>query len=330
MTGDVSGIDADDLSLLASGFEAAMSRGADPAATTAALFDLGWDDVLAASPAQAVATGFRALGATGSAVGILDDVLTHALGLEVSAEVAVVLPAPPVTTPPARHRGDVLTVDGVVTARLEHAAVAVLVVDAPSGAEVVSVDAGALRSASAPGRGLDAAFGRLRLDLDPASTTVVDADGQRAWPQAIAAGRGALAHQLVGASRTMLEMARRHAIDRVQFGRPVASFQAVRHRLSEALAAIEAADGVTGVLADEPDPLTAAVAKSLAGQAARTTAAHAQQVLAGIGFTTEHPFQLWMKRALVLDAVLGSAGSLPTEIGAELLRRGDAPRLVDL
>ena len=93
---------------------------------------------------------------------------------------------------------------------------------------------------------------------------------------------------------------------------------------------IEGAAAVAEAADDPVDPLLAALAKSLAGQAARATATHAQQVLAGIGFTTDHPFQRWLKRALVLDVVLGSSTSLPGEIGAELLRRGDAPRLVEL
>src|ERR1700742_4862214 len=59
---------------------------------------------------------------------------------------------------------------------------------------------------------------------------------------AIAAGRQALGWWLVGSSRAMLSLARQHALDRVQFGRRIASFQAVRHRLAEALVAIEGAE----------------------------------------------------------------------------------------
>ena len=128
----------------------------------------------------------------------------------------------------------------------------------------------------------------------------------------------------------MLDLARQHAVDRVQFGRPVASFQAVRHRLAESLVQIEGAAAVVDVCGDETDPLLAALAKSLAGKAARATAGHAQQVLAGIGFTTDHPFQLRLKRVLTVDSLFGSASSLPAEIGAELLARGSAPRLVEL
>jgi alkylation response protein AidB-like acyl-CoA dehydrogenase len=53
-------------------------------------------------------------------------------------------------------------------------------------------------------------------------------------------------------------------------------------------------------------------------------------VLAGIGFTAEHPFHRFQARALVLDSVLGSAAELPAVIGARLISAGTIPRLVDL
>ena len=62
------------------------------------------------------------------------------------------------------------------------------------------------------------------------------------WTRAVALAQLAVAHALVGASRTMLELARVHALERIQFGQPIAAFQAVRHRLADTLVAIEAAD----------------------------------------------------------------------------------------
>jgi hypothetical protein len=58
----------------------------------------------------------------------------------------------------------------------------------------------------------------------------------------LAGARRALGWWLVGSSRAMLALARQHALDRVQFGRPIAAFQAVRHRLAETLVAIEGAE----------------------------------------------------------------------------------------
>jgi alkylation response protein AidB-like acyl-CoA dehydrogenase len=125
----------------------------------------------------------------------------------------------------------------------------------------------------------------------------------------------------------MLSLARRHALDRVQFGRPVASFQAIRHRLADTLVAIE---GAEATLRSAGDDLSSLLAKAAAGQAALIAARHCQQVLGGIGFTTEHDLHRHVRRAFVLDGLLGSARELTREAGAELRRTGSAPRLVDL
>ena len=143
----------------------------------------------------------------------------------------------------------------------------------------------------------------------------------------LAAGRRALGWWLVGTSRAMLTLARRHALDRVQFGRPVASFQAVRHRLAETLVAIEGAEATLGATTDDFGSL---LAKAAAGQAALTAAKHCQQVLGGIGFTAEHELHRHVKRALLLDGLLGSARELTREAGARLRAEGSAPRLVHL
>jgi alkylation response protein AidB-like acyl-CoA dehydrogenase len=72
------------------------------------------------------------------------------------------------------------------------------------------------------------------------------------------------------------------------------------------------------------------LAKSLAGRAARIAATQCQQVLAGVGFTAEHPFHRYLARTVVLDRVLGSAAELPAQIGAELAAAGAIPRLAEL
>ncbi|MDT5117734.1 MAG: hypothetical protein QOE30_3473 [Mycobacterium sp.] len=153
-------------------------------------------------------------------------------------------------------------------------------------------------------------------------------------PQAgLAAGRRALGWWLVGASRAMLALARQHALDRVQFGRHISSFQAIRHRLAETLVAIEGAEATLQVAAsasDDPDDLASLLAKAAAGQAALTTARHCQQVLGGIGFTAEHQLHCHIKRSLILDTLLGSTRELTEEAGAVLRAKGSAPRLAQL
>jgi len=142
--------------------------------------------------------------------------------------------------------------------------------------------------------------------------------------------RRAVGWWLVGTARAMLELAQRHALDRVQFGKPIASFQAVRHKLAETLVAIEGAEATLGVPAVESPDLTALLAKAAAGKAALTAARHCQQVLGGIGFTDEHDLHVHVKRALVLDGLLGSSRELTRRAGGGLRARGSAPRLVEL
>jgi hypothetical protein len=319
---------ADDLALLAAGFEAVMLAHPGPGEADAALFGLGWGELLAAEPARGAATAFSALGATGAASGLLDDVIARSLGVDPSPEVCGVLPAATQAAPPGRALGDSVAVDGIVSTRERIATSAIIPCLDGDVTRLVTVSTDALGAPAGVTLDPGTPYRRVRVTLPAAALD--GAPATHDWPRAVAAARVALAHQLVAAARTMLQQARQHAVDRAQFGRPVSSFQAVRHRLAESLAHIEGAAAVTDVCGDDPDPLLAALAKSLAGAAARATAGHAQQVLAGIGFTTDHPFQLWLKRVLTLDVLFGSARSLPAEIGTELLARGTAPRLVEL
>ena len=85
-----------------------------------------------------------------------------------------------------------------------------------------------------------------------------------------------------------------------------------------------------GAAGDEPNPLTAALAKATAGRTARTVAAHCQQVLAGIGFTTDHPFHRYLKRTMVLDGLFGSADEIAVDVGRQLLAARRVPTLIEL
>jgi hypothetical protein len=150
---------------------------------------------------------------------------------------------------------------------------------------------------------------------------------------ALAAGRLAVGWWLLGTSRAMLALARQHALDRVQFGKHIGSFQAIRHRLAETLVAIEGAEATLHAARDvseEQDELASLLAKAAAGQAALTAARHCQQVLGGIGFTAEHPLHHHVKRSLILDGLLGSARELTMQAGATLRTKGSAPRLAQL
>lgn len=157
---------------------------------------------------------------------------------------------------------------------------------------------------------------------------------------ALIRGRIALGWWLAGSSRAMLTLARTHALDRTQFGRPIASFQAVRHRLAETLVAIEGAEAALAAATVDlyPDStaphedslLRALLAKAAAGRAALITCRHAQQVHGGIGFTAEHSLHRHIRRAHMLDALLGSSRALTREAGALIREQSHAPRLIHL
>ncbi|MEU6541213.1 acyl-CoA dehydrogenase family protein [Streptomyces sp. NPDC047000] len=140
--------------------------------------------------------------------------------------------------------------------------------------------------------------------------------------------RRALGWWLLGTGRAMLSLARLHVLDRHQFGRPLASFQALRHRLAETYVALEGAEAALTAAGD--DDTSALLAKAAAGRAALTAARHCQQALGGIGFTAEHDLHRHLTRALALDGLLGSTRDLTREAGALLLREGRTVRLVDL
>ncbi|WP_197504571.1 acyl-CoA dehydrogenase family protein [Mycobacterium sp. 852002-51163_SCH5372311] len=162
------------------------------------------------------------------------------------------------------------------------------------------------------------------------------AQSDSASTTALAAGRLALGWWLVGTCRAMLNLARQHAVDRVQFGRHISSFQAIRHRLAETLVAIDGAAATLLAAGDIPEDhdgshaLACLLAKAAAGQAALTAARHCQQVLGGIGFTAEHHLHRHVKRSLVLDGLLGSTRELTREAGTILRAKGSAPRLAQL
>jgi alkylation response protein AidB-like acyl-CoA dehydrogenase len=288
-------------------------------ALDAALDQLGWRDAHAADPRVAVSLLFEHQGRTTTTSSALDWLLLAALGVD-SPTTGVVLPALGRSDPP----GDGQSVRGLGSAGLQHHDAAVVVVR-PRG-EAVSVETKELELR--PVGGLDPRLGLVEVEGRGIRTTTQL--GATAWTDAVAAGQRAVAHELVGAARTMLQLARDHAVERIQFGRPIASFQAVRHRLADTLVAIEAADAAAQAAWDDPSALSAGLAKACAGRSARLAARHCQQVLGGIGFTTEHPLHLYIRRTLVLDKLLGDARTLTAQLGADLLQSRRLPSLLPL
>ena len=280
---------------------------------------------MADDPPAAVSVLFEAQGAANVASSALDLLLAHTMGAaggELPGDVAVVLSPLRTEDAPGRMEGERCAVHGLVTGAAARCDTALVVAHSDDAAALVVAKVSEL--ALQPVRGIDPELGLAVVggECTPSSSTAM---GRADWDGAVALGRLALGHELVGSARAMLELARLHALARIQFGRPIGSFQAVRHRLAESLVAIEAAAALLDAAWDEPSSATAAMAKGMAGRSARTVARHCQQVLAGIGFTTEHPLHRHVRRVLVLDQLLGAGTVLTRRLGAEVLERRSLP-----
>src|SRR3954453_20027656 len=230
-----------------------------------ALAEFCWREALVDDQQLAVSTLFRLQGEANVTSTALDDVLLTALSMNAADNTAVVLPRIGRADAPGSGTPERIAVQGVATRRIENCD-NVVVVTADGNdtiAFVVARDALSLQTIS----GVDPALHLVAVDGD--CTASGDA-APVSWTDAVAAGQVALAHELVGAATAMLQLARDHAVQRIQFGRPIASFQAVRHRLADALVMVEAAEAAVTAAWADPSPLAAALAKAIAGRAART------------------------------------------------------------
>jgi Acyl-CoA dehydrogenase, C-terminal domain len=293
----------------------------------AALGGLGWAEALTVERPTAVSVLFEAMGEANATSSALDQVLGSVLAPPNNDIVAVALPPIRTCDAPARVDGAQVTVHGIGTKATASHDTVLVVASEQSGYTSFVMPTSALKLERVHGLDPDLGLAELTGSLERASLAggvVVD------WRATMAVGQLALGHELVGAARTMLELARVHALERMQFGRAIASFQAVRHRLSESLVAIEAAAALLTAAWEEPDPVVAAMAKATAGRSARTVARHCQQVLAGIGFTTEHAFHHYLRRTVVLDQLLGAGRDLTRQLGEDVLAAGPLPATFSL
>ncbi|MCV7352384.1 hypothetical protein H7K15_19875 [Mycobacterium parmense] len=298
-----------------------------------ALRAFGFADLLAEAPRDAVSALFTALGRAGSMSTSLQDVLLQPMAEYLPAaatECNVVLPGIGAELA-GESDGALVAVRGlVIGARPVPTYLAPVAIRGELGWIGLQESSGiSTRRVD----GLDPALPMTEVTGVDVPPDVILAGKQAAvaWDAVATAGRLALGYQIIGAVGRMIDLAVDHACSRVQFGRPIGSFQAVRTRLADAHVAREGAAAALALAWDADDAVLAGLlAKSLAGRAGRIAASQCQQVLAGIGFTAEHPFHRFLARVLVLDSVLGSASELPTVIGARLISAGTIPRLVDL
>ena len=123
----------------------------------------------------------------------------------------------------------------------------------------------------------------------------------------------ALCAEMVGVARWLLDTTVAYAKEREQFGVPIGSFQAIKHKLADMLLDVERASAATYyaamcVAADDADRTRAAsVAKAACGDAVRRAAKDGIQIHGGIGYTWEHDLHLYIRRAYADEALLGTS-----------------------
>jgi hypothetical protein len=156
--------------------------------------------------------------------------------------------------------------------------------------------------------GLEAGQGLARVRV-AADLRADPAELRRAWELGILA-------ELYGAAQRALELSVAYAEEREQFGRPIASFQAVSHTLARMAVDLESLDAGIGRLAARWEPRLAAVLRFGGPAAARRVLEGAIQVHGGMGFTWELGLHLHYRRVLDLQAVLGGSAE---EVGAMVL-----------
>jgi alkylation response protein AidB-like acyl-CoA dehydrogenase len=213
-----------------------------------------------------------------------------------------------------RRHGDAYTLSGEAARVLDGHTVDLVLAAARTDAGIslfaVSADAdGVEREALS---GLDRTRKIARIQIQNAPARLVGADGAAAPALARASDLAivALAAEQVGAAQRCLDMAVAYAKERIQFGRAIGSFQAVKHRCADMLVLVEGARSAAAHAAEVADtdelPRAAAVAKMVCSEALLQAAVDNMRIHGGIGFTWEHDAHLYVRRAKSAQLIFGS------------------------
>lgn len=217
----------------------------------------------------------------------------------------------------ASRSADAWTLTGTVDGVVDAGAADELLVAAtgPDGVSLYAVDTAGAGVTRTPLLTVDQTRPQATVTLSDASARLLAGpeEAERVIAHALQVGSALLAVEQVGAAQHILDVAVQYAKDRLQFGRPIGSFQAVKHRLADMLVDLEHArscayHAVWALNDGSDDPaLAASIAQATASAAFSRIAADAIQTLGGIGFTWEHQAHLYFKRATADAALLGTA-----------------------
>jgi alkylation response protein AidB-like acyl-CoA dehydrogenase len=230
----------------------------------------------------------------------------------------------------ARADGDTLT--GEISPVLNAAQAGVLLVpaiDGPGTATVLfEVDTAAPGVQVTPLPALDHSRSLARVTLDGAAGRRLDGDAAAALGFAADLANLALASEQLGAMAACLLMTAEYAKIRIAFGRPIGSFQGVKHRLAELWTTWELAHAALRAAARAADerpadfPRAASVARIAVSASYVDAAVATVQLHGGIGFTWEHDAHLYQKNAMSQHALFGGPGEQLDRLTALLAARG--------
>ena len=164
----------------------------------------------------------------------------------------------------------------------------------------------------------------------PANRLLGDGDATATVRRALEESVTAVAAVTVGACQRIFDIINAYAKERIQFGVPIGSFQAVKHKLANMYRDIERARVLVYYAAltlaeDHPDrALAASMAKAAAGEAQRRCVQDGLQLAGGIGYTWEHDLHLFLRRAKVGELQFGSASRHRRKVARLALQSGSA------
>jgi alkylation response protein AidB-like acyl-CoA dehydrogenase len=218
-------------------------------------------------------------------------------------------------TTPATKSGDGWVINGTKMFVLDgHTASLVLVAArTDAGVSLFAVDGSASGLTRTALSTMDQTRKQARLDFDGTPARLVGQEG-KGWEilgTVLDLAAVALAAEQVGGAQKVLEMAVEYAKVRVQFGRPIGSFQAIKHKCADMLLEVESAKSAAyygmwcAAEMNQELPSVASLAKAYCSEAYFHAAAENIQIHGGIGFTWEHPAHLYFKRAKSSELLFG-------------------------
>jgi alkylation response protein AidB-like acyl-CoA dehydrogenase len=185
----------------------------------------------------------------------------------------------------------------------------------PQGLSLFTVDGSAAGLSRRALKSMDPTRKFARLEFDRVAARPLGSAGGAAAPFARTMVEAAvcLANEMVGGADRLRQDALDYALMRMQFGRPIASFQSMKHKQADMLLEVELAKSAAYYAAaslddgDDDAAANAHLAKACASDAYVQTAIHAVQIHGGIGFTWDDDTHLWFKRARSSGVLLGDA-----------------------